>query len=299
MPGAGRHLHRQPRLSRRSIRSSTSSPSRPKVISIAEPGHTDALEFDDGKLMLGKHESLNEVNWDNLVGPRRPDKLTELMRRRAADRHGQLDDAAAHEPHLGASCSTRSSPTSSGTTRTLFIDLADPEKRTHEDILDALTLLTRFQDQVDVILGLNLKESLEIADVLGLPGPSDPEAAIEDNAAAIREKLSLDCVVIHPRRGAAAATGDRTPPGSPGRSSSSPRSAPAPATTSTPASASAACSAWASKRASAPAWRPAATTSATPPAPASRARRLRRRITPTAVNAGTSGRARGSMLFEK
>jgi ketohexokinase len=91
-------------------------------------------------------------------------------------------------------------------TRKLFVDLADPEKRTHDDILDALRLLSRFQDQVDVVLGLNLKESTEIADVLGLPGAADPEGAIEENAKAIREKLNLACVVIHPRRGAAAAT---------------------------------------------------------------------------------------------
>ena len=87
--------------------------------------------------------------------------------------------------------------------RKLFIDLADPEKRTHADILDALKMLTRFQDQVDVILGLNLKESMEVADVLALPGRSDPDAAIEENARAIREKLNLACVVIHPRRSAA------------------------------------------------------------------------------------------------
>src|ERR1019366_10680887 len=31
---------------------------RAEVHSIAEPGYTDALEFDDGKIMLGKHESL-------------------------------------------------------------------------------------------------------------------------------------------------------------------------------------------------------------------------------------------------
>jgi sugar/nucleoside kinase (ribokinase family) len=90
--------------------------------------------------------------------------------------------------------------------RKLFVDLADPEKRTHTDILDALKLLTRFQDQVDVILGLNLKESIEIADVLGLPGQSDPEPYIESTARSIREKLNISCVVIHPRRGAAAAT---------------------------------------------------------------------------------------------
>ena len=52
---------------------------RAKVISIGEPGHTDALEFDDGKLMLGKHQTLQEVNWDNLIGRVGRAKLKELM----------------------------------------------------------------------------------------------------------------------------------------------------------------------------------------------------------------------------
>src|SRR5438477_3049222 len=90
--------------------------------------------------------------------------------------------------------------------RFVFIDLCDPEKRTEADIVEAMRLLSRFQDQVDVILGLNLKEATEVADVLGLPGRSDPEAAMEESAAAIRAELNLACVVIHPRRGAAAAT---------------------------------------------------------------------------------------------
>src|SRR5881296_2496124 len=40
---------------------------RAEVYSIAEPGHTDALEFEDGKIMLGKHSSLKEVNWTNIL----------------------------------------------------------------------------------------------------------------------------------------------------------------------------------------------------------------------------------------
>ena len=40
---------------------------RATVYSIAEPGVTDALEFDDGKIMMGKHASLGDVNWKNLV----------------------------------------------------------------------------------------------------------------------------------------------------------------------------------------------------------------------------------------
>src|SRR5438552_10846420 len=36
---------------------------RAEVYSIADPGRTDALEFEDGKLMLTKTTSLNEVTW--------------------------------------------------------------------------------------------------------------------------------------------------------------------------------------------------------------------------------------------
>ncbi len=39
-------------------------------------------------------------------------------------------------------------------------------------------------------------------DVLGLPAAANAEAAIESTAAAIREKLGLHCVVVHPRKGA-------------------------------------------------------------------------------------------------
>src|SRR5467141_315930 len=39
---------------------------RAEVHSIAEPGYTDALEFVDGKIMLGKHQSLKQMNWENI-----------------------------------------------------------------------------------------------------------------------------------------------------------------------------------------------------------------------------------------
>jgi len=175
-----------------------------KVVSIGEPGHTDALEFDDGKLMLGKHQTLHEVNWDNLMGRVGRERLKELMD--GSHLIGMVNwTMLPHMSRIWAKMLDEVIPNADRHKRRLFIDLADPEKRTHHDIMDALKLLQRFQDQVDVVLGLNLKESLEIADVLGLPGRKDPEDAIEDNARAIRQELGLACVVIHPRRGAAAA----------------------------------------------------------------------------------------------
>jgi sugar/nucleoside kinase (ribokinase family) len=178
---------------------------RARVLSIAEPGQTDALEFDDGKLMLGKHGSLQDVNWENLIGRVGREELSRLFE--GANLLGLVNWTML--PRMSTVWSKLLDEVFTPGTRrfgTLFIDLADPEKRTAEDIQGALNLLTRFQERLDVILGLNLKEALEVAAVLGMAESADPEGAIEELARAIRRKLDLACVVVHPRRAAAAAT---------------------------------------------------------------------------------------------
>src|SRR5205085_8130140 len=135
----------------------------------------------------GKPMPLHDVNWDNLMSRLGRDGLKKLID--GARLIGMVNwTMLSHMSRIWAKLLDEIIPNMERHDRKLFIDLADPEKRTHEDILDALKLLSRFQDQVDVILGLNLKEAIEIADVLGLPGRKDPEAAVEENAAAIREK---------------------------------------------------------------------------------------------------------------
>jgi sugar/nucleoside kinase (ribokinase family) len=177
---------------------------RADVRSIAEPGHTDALEFDDGKLLLGKLEPLCDVNWENLVTRVGRDELQQLISGAALIgmvNWTMLPGMSGIWERLIAEVLPGGSRT-----RTLFVDLADPEKRTLEDIKTALELVTRFQEHVEVILGLNLKEAVQVARVLDLPATAEPEAAIEPAAAAIRGALGVGCVVIHPRRAAAAAT---------------------------------------------------------------------------------------------
>src|SRR5207253_731882 len=50
-----------------------------RVISIGEPAHTDALEFQDGKLMLGKLTPLGDVTWDSLLSRIGADELKNLI----------------------------------------------------------------------------------------------------------------------------------------------------------------------------------------------------------------------------
>jgi hypothetical protein len=178
---------------------------RARTISVAQPGQTDALEFDDGKLMLGKHESLGEVTWERLVASIGAEPLAELFRQ--AELVGLVNWTMVPQMSQIWSRLLEHVFTPGGHhPGTLFIDLADPEKRTPEDIAGGLALLTRFQQQIGVVLGLNLKEACEVAQVLGLAPRADPEGSVVELAADIRSILQIACVVVHPRRSAAAAT---------------------------------------------------------------------------------------------
>jgi sugar/nucleoside kinase (ribokinase family) len=177
---------------------------RAKVISVAEPGHTNALEFQDGKLMLGKYQSLSEITWDLLIQRMGAAQMGEsiaassliamtnwTMIPHMAHIWGNFGDLLSKDPH---------------NRRKFFVDLSDPEKRTPTDILAGMSALTGLQRHADVILGLNLKESAQIAQAIGAGTFQQDESATEKIAVAIRSKLNLFCVVVHPRRAAAAAT---------------------------------------------------------------------------------------------
>ena len=172
------------------------------IYGLADPGHTDALEFQDGKLMLGKHQTLKEVNYErmlevvglprikeawassHLIGLTNWTMLpfqTDIWKR-------LLKDTAGVKPPKGA---------------ILFVDLADPEKRPAAEIADACKMLKEFRGSHRVVLGVNQKESMEVSAALGLKFNADE---IEANAVKLRTVLELDVVVIHPTASAACAT---------------------------------------------------------------------------------------------
>ncbi len=178
---------------------------RAAVHTVANPGFTDALEFNDGKLMLGKYQALAGLDYTAVEKVMGPDTFKQvvtqsrligmvnwtMLPKLESIWQKLIDDTLANE---GAA-----------DRRLIFIDLADPAKRTREDIARALGLITKLDARADTILGMNLSESSQVADVLDLTIEGDPEEAIESTCRAIREKLNIYCVVIHPRKSAAAA----------------------------------------------------------------------------------------------
>jgi len=177
---------------------------RATVHSIGEPGYTDAIEFEDGKLMLGKHQSLKEVTWANLIAQVPEEKLLRIF----ADSSLIALVNWTMLPHLTAiwqKIATRIAPKLTGKKRWLFIDLADPAKRSPEDIAVALRQITKFEKYFRVILGLNLPESRQIGEVLGFKAPEETYGTVTHHASQIQHALKIDTVVIHPTQFAAAA----------------------------------------------------------------------------------------------
>jgi hypothetical protein len=183
-----------------------------QVYSIANPGTTDALEFDDGKLMIGKLDSLNDVNWENIKKIIGIPKLTEL-----------INDSSLFGlenwtmlPHMsniwrGIIEEVLPNVDNSKGKRFMFFDLADPEKRTNEDIIEALQLIEKFNIHFNVILGLNLKEAVEVAEVLGTQEykcDNKDKINLKTLTEQISKKLKIYCLVIHPTIEATAVVGE-------------------------------------------------------------------------------------------
>ena len=182
---------------------------RAEVHSIADPGYTDALEFEDGKIMLGKHQSLKEMNWENIKARFGQDEFT--ARAGSADLVGFVNwTMLTHMSDIWAAVLKEVCPCMKGPRRKLFIDLADPEKRTNGDILRALELVAAFQKHFDVVLGLNEKESIEIGKSLSLNiNDHSPEGLLK-LCEAIHQRVPVDTVIVHPTAYALASGPDGT-----------------------------------------------------------------------------------------
>lgn len=166
-----------------------------KVVSLTEPGYTDALEFYDGKLLLGKMNNLVDVSLEKLLEKLPEDELRVLLTEvdliaftnwtMLSNLNGIIEffsEIMAGQDHKPL----------------VFLDLADPKKRTTADIREVLRLIAGIP--CPATLSMNKSESAIIAQVLGIK-----EEDILSRAVKIREKTGIHCIVIHPLEGAAVA----------------------------------------------------------------------------------------------
>ena len=185
--------------------------SRARVVSLCAPAQTTAVEFPDGKLMLGMMRSLDEITPASIAaalggseGYRAALAAADLV---ALVNWTMIPNMTAIFTDLVERVLPQV-PVRPG--RTFFFDLADPEKRSPADLVYALETIAKFEQFGRVTLGLNLKEAQQVYAALGFGVAGETEAALRDTAAKIRARLDLTTVVVHPKESAACATREST-----------------------------------------------------------------------------------------
>ncbi len=164
------------------------------VHSICDPGYTTAVEFEDGKVMLGIYDSLEVLDWNtfktqlgldvmkkffdesNLIGLvnwNSIPKFNEIMR-------GIIDDILKQAPV--------------NKNQSVFFDTCDISRRSREDALQFLELVKELNLYRKAILGLNANEAILFYKHV-FPNKEVPDIKILGDE--LYKVLNCDMLVIH------------------------------------------------------------------------------------------------------
>lgn len=180
-----------------------------RLYSLADPAHSDCLEFSDGKVMLSDLRACAEITWGRLierVGTETVDQLLQSAQFIAAVNWGKLINVGPLWRNLAARHKELGRPARE---LIFFMDLAEFEQRPDADRQELIELVSDITQHCRTMLSFNLKEAWQMADTFGrqFQGQKEP-GQVADLSAFLREKIDADRIIIHPNDGAACASAD-------------------------------------------------------------------------------------------
>jgi hypothetical protein len=178
-----------------------------RIHTLADPAHSDCLEFNDGKIMLSDLAACAHVTWERILERVGPAALDELLRESdfvAAVNWGKLVNVGPVWENLAGRLRTLAVPAKKVL---FFMDLAEFEQRPERDVRGLVASLEGITAQCRTLLSFNLKEAWQMAELFGggFLGRKSPEAVLELTRT-LRRHLDADWVIVHPNDGAACAS---------------------------------------------------------------------------------------------
>jgi hypothetical protein len=179
------------------------------LYTLAEPAHSDCLEFEDGKVMLCDMRSCSQITWERLVEKIGRDRLDEALdgcRFIGAVNWGKLPHVGKIWTNLAKQLGENGVPKKEVV---FFMDLAEFEARPMEDREQLLQLLPEITKQCHTMLSFNLKEAWQMAESFAgdFHGKKDPES-VAALALFLKQNIAVDRIIIHPNDGAACASAE-------------------------------------------------------------------------------------------
>ena len=171
------------------------------LFSVGNPGITNALEFDDGKIMLANMAPLEKVTWDHIKQLLAPGVIKEFFIK--SDMIALVNWSNAY--HMNTIWKGIHDeilpllPPDDSVKKTIFFDLADPSKRSADDITAVLDLIGSYGGKFEVILGLNENEARWIARILAGDGNINNKLSLEDIGKYVYTNIDVDVLLVHPQ----------------------------------------------------------------------------------------------------
>lgn len=163
-----------------------------------DPGTSTAIEFNDGKILLGQMGKLNTSGWQNIKDIIGLEKIIFLYKHSdmlSIVNWAEIDSST--DIWKGLLKEVLLAYTSHDKRQTAFFDLSDCSKRSIPAIKEALMLIKQFAGHTKVMAGLNQNEATRIYQVLYGASPGKQLHYLGEK---IFEKLEIDTLVLHSNR---------------------------------------------------------------------------------------------------
>lgn len=169
-----------------------------KVYPLGPSGYSQAIEFSDGKIILGKHAALRSVTLKTILKDIGEENL--LNELEGCKLFACLNwTMLYHMTELWTFIQLNIIPKLTPKERFMFVDLADPAKREDTQLEQAFEVLQSLSKHFKIILGLNLSEAERLTKLAKLP-KGDREVMVKE----IKNHYGFDQVIVHHAKNAVA-----------------------------------------------------------------------------------------------
>jgi hypothetical protein len=172
------------------------------LISLGDPVISNVLEFTDGKIMMPYLNELLNFTWSDLVNLLGDEKLKNIFANADIVSLGYWSNMPTFDEFitkLNDNYLIEKSP------KRMFFDFANIKKRSVEAIKETFVVLGNLNDKIPMTLSLNEHEAVLLFSYYDKELSEDPET-VAKTAAAIREQINLDELIIHTPHYAVAAS---------------------------------------------------------------------------------------------
>ena len=168
-----------------------------KSISIANPGETLGLEFNDGKIMITDFEPILEISWNSLKEIVSTKKLIDIINNSSILGFGHwalIPNINSIWKHMLAEIFPSLGEKNK---KLFFVDIADITKRSKKDILEMINILQKVDHEMPVMLSVNDREAIRLSTLLTNTNPIRNKNDFIEGGRSINKEIDLSFFVIH------------------------------------------------------------------------------------------------------